>query len=127
MNCTSCAKFDYERTRTLPVYVRCDDSGYPSLTFVKRLSVDILDVNEPPTGLTLSNNRVPENIKGIYIGSFTGVDPDRTPNQNLTYKLLDGTALFSLHGEKLLTSIELDYEKNQSHIIQVKVSDYEGM
>lgn len=126
-NCTKCQQLDFETSTKLTVVTVCKDSGFPAKSRTELLTVDITDVNEPPTGLRLSNDKVPENNKDRHVGIFYGIDPDKRFNQNLTYELLVGKADFYLQGDQLLTKTQLDYERNQTHKIKVKVSDYKGL
>ena len=63
--------------------IRCTDST--GLYLDKQLCVDITDVNEPPTNITLNGNRIQENRADVKIGdiSVTG-DPDIGQDHNCT-------------------------------------------
>ena len=117
---------DFEQKRKHTIEIECTDSGVPSLNLKKFLTIDVNDVNEAPNGLRINNNAAPENRMYYYIGDLTGSDPDLT-QQNLTYTLLTGNDYFKLLNNKLLTKIKLNYEKNQSFAIDIKVSDYKGL
>ena len=59
---------DYELAALILVQVRCSDSGSPSLSLVKVLSVTVDDVNEAPNGISLSNDAMAENQSPMLIG-----------------------------------------------------------
>jgi len=69
---------DYEQTDRVYLEIRCTD-GAESIT--TPLWVDIIDVNEPISGISLVPNIVTENSpSGTPIGVFTFVDPDTANN-----------------------------------------------
>ena len=49
---------DYERQRSYDVMLRCKDSGEPSETVTKTLTVTVKNVNEKPDGIALSHTEV---------------------------------------------------------------------
>ena len=59
---------NYELAALILVQVRCSDSGSPSLSLVKVLSVTVDDVNEAPTGISLSSDTIAENQSPLLIG-----------------------------------------------------------
>lgn len=62
------ASLDYEQALIISVQVKCSDSGSPSLSLVKVLSITVDDVNEAPTGISLSSNVIAENQPPSLIG-----------------------------------------------------------
>jgi uncharacterized protein YbjQ (UPF0145 family) len=61
------------------------------------------------------------------IGSLAGVDPN--PNDALTLSLpagLTDNALFNLSGGNLQANASFDFEANSSHIVTIRVTDFEG-
>ena len=61
------ANLDYEEASLMLVQVRCSDSGSP-LSLVKVLSITVDDVNEAPTGISLSSDAIAENQSPMLIG-----------------------------------------------------------
>ena len=58
------------------------------------------DLNEAPTGITLSNNTLDENILGGAVGALSGQDPDR--GDTIIYTLSgDDAANFEVSGSIL--------------------------
>lgn len=62
------ASLDYEQASVIRVQVTCSDSGSPSLSLVKMLTITVHDVNEAPTDISLSNNIIAENQSPSLIG-----------------------------------------------------------
>ena len=62
------ANLDYEQASFILVQVKCSDSGSPPLSLVKVLSVTVADVNEAPTGISLSGDAITENQSPLLTG-----------------------------------------------------------
>ena len=58
---TSAATLDYEETSEYKVKVMVTDTGTPPLFFEKDVVISVTDVNEPPTDVKLSINKVNDN------------------------------------------------------------------
>ena len=61
MQVTSAATLDYEETSEYKVKVMVTDTGTPPLSFEKDVVISVTDVNEPPTDVKLSINKVNDN------------------------------------------------------------------
>ncbi|MBO1081865.1 hypothetical protein IAI61_22850, partial [Roseomonas sp. 573] len=97
---------DFERQATVPVSITATDKG--GLTISRDFTVQVLDVNEAPSALTLSSTSVRENDKGAVIGVLSGLDPDR--GDELRYSVSDDR--FEVVGGKLAlkAGVALDFE-----------------
>lgn len=89
---------------------------------IQALAVSVKDVNEAPSGPTLSGTTVKENVApGTFVGTFASKDPE---GRTLSYKLLDKAGgLFKLSGSNLMTATAIDYEKVQKDTVTIEVSD----
>src|SRR6266436_7176042 len=77
---------DYESATSHAITVRVTDQG--GLTFDKSFTIGVSDVNEAPTGATLSGGTVAENsANGTVVGTVAGLDPDAAAV--LSYALMD--------------------------------------
>ena len=66
---------DYESATSHSVTVRVTDAG--GLTYDETFAINLTNVNEVPTDLSLSANSVAENAaNGTVVGIVTGTDPD---------------------------------------------------
>ena len=98
--------------------------------------ISLLDINEQPTDIVLSNTNITENSgTGELVGLLTTNDPDAS--QSFTYSMLDSAAgLFRAIGNRVEVSTsnriclllggnncQLNYEKQKSMDIRVKSQD----
>ena len=116
--------FNHEVKSLYTLYVKVTDNG--GLTNTREFTVDIVDVNETPYGLTLSNNTQRENTPiGTTIGIFSGLDVDS--GETFTYSLTgsgNDNASFALSsGGVLKNDIVFNYEVKNSYEIEVTVTD----
>ena len=49
---------DYEIKSSYTVTIRSTDNGNPSRSFTKKIVVKIIDINEPPTSISLAHDKV---------------------------------------------------------------------
>jgi len=119
--------FNYENKRTYSIRVQTNDGngGILSDTF----SIYVIDVNDNPTALNLSNNVLKENRNtGTLIGYFNTVDEDTLSQfvYTLTSGLSNDNASFFISGNELRSNTIFNYENKQIYIIQVQTSDTRG-
>ncbi|KAL4238399.1 hypothetical protein ACF0H5_003108 [Mactra antiquata] len=132
--CKSDISVDFEVTQTFNITVTVTDSG--GLTLAEEFIVTVIDANEAPFSLDISNNKVNEMAgEGTEVGLFTVKDYDA--NQTHIYELVaDPTGAFFIDGSKLVvhaggpncqskggSSCFLDYESNNEYKLVVKVTD----
>ena len=120
--------FDYESKNSYNIRLQTSDGN--GGVFQKALTINVTNVNENPTDLTLNNNAIAERRPiGTEIGSFSAIDPDGTGN--FTYTLVSGAGStdnnqFQIVGNRLVSQSIFDYESKNSHSIRVQVSDGSG-
>lgn len=125
---------DFNGTDTFS-YTIGDTSGTTSTADVE---VFVNAVNDPPTGLVLSDTDVRENHPvGTIVGTFTTTDTDRFGDYDdiygfHAYSLVTGTGdidndLFFIDGEHLKTNKRFDYEHKQRYRIRVRTADQGGL
>ncbi|MBS9390989.1 MAG: cadherin domain-containing protein [Dolichospermum sp. WA123] len=119
------AIFDYENNNTYTIRVRTTDQG--NLFYEKPLTINITDVNEIPTNITLSNNTINENQSiGTTVGTLNTIDPDQ--GNTFTYRLINGAgatdnALFTIQNNQLQSNAIFDYETKNTYSIRVRTID----
>ncbi len=119
---------DHEDDASHDVTVQVTDAA--GATYDETFTINVGDVNEGPTDLSLSNTSVNENVSdGTVVGTASGSDVDA--GDTLTYSLTDGAggrfAIDSSTGEITVADGSLlDYENAASHDITVRVTDSGG-
>ena len=88
-----------------------------------QVRVNISPVNDAPTGISLSENKVKENLPaGTIIGSLVVEDPDA----NDKYKFgiaRDSRDDFSVEGSNLVSKRSFDFESEQNFSVSIQVTD----
>ncbi len=120
-------RLNFERDSAHLIRIRSTDRAGHSIERLFRISV--LDMNEPPTGLSLSRSAILEHSPvGTVVGKFATIDPDRS--DRFTYVLLDNAGgRFRVVGDQLQVANReiVDFERNQSHTIRVRTIDKGGI
>lgn len=123
------ASFDYETKNSYSVRVEVKDSG--DRTFEKSFTISVLDTNDPPSDLSLSNSSVAENqASGAVIGNFSATDDDAVDFHS--FSLVSGAGSTDNHRFSIAGSIQLktaesfNYEVKDSYEIRVQVRDMSG-
>ncbi|MGH0320360.1 hypothetical protein RWA03_22170 (plasmid) [Sinorhizobium meliloti] len=113
---------DFEKAPTKTVTFEVSDGKF---TVVKSFTINIADVNEGPSALTLSNSKIAETASiDTLIGSFVAVDPE---GDEVEYWLKDSAGgTFWIVDNKLYVNDSLSYETQQSYTITVVVSNASG-
>ncbi len=118
--------FDYETKSSYQVTVTSTDN-YGAF-YTKSFTITVLDVNEAPTDLGVTNNSVVETAPiGTVVGTMTVVDPDH--NDTHTWALAAGgdNNSFSIVGNQLITNALFDYSVKNVYTIHVQVADAGGL
>lgn len=117
--------FNHEVKASYSVTVRATDNS--GLTYDKSLSVSVLNINETPTGIALSNNTINEYVAvNTVVGVLTTTDPDGS--DTFTYSLVGGdTSLFNINGNQLRSSAIFDWEGVNSYSVTVRSTDAGGL
>ena len=88
-----------------------------------QVRVNISPVNDAPSGIALSENKVKENLPaGTIIGSLVVEDPDA----NDKYKFgiaRDSRDDFSVEGSNLVSKRSFDFESEQNFSVSIQVTD----
>jgi Cadherin domain len=117
--------FDYEVKNSYSIRVQTVDNN--GGTFQKEFTVNVTNVNEPPTDISLSPSSVAENQpSGTTVGTLSTTDPDA--GETFTYTLIAGNGdtdntSFSISGNTLQTAALFDYETKNSFSILVQSKD----
>ena len=123
------ATFDYETTTSYSVRIRTTDAG--GLFYEEAFTINVNNVNDAPTDITLSANTIAENqASGTTVGTFSTTDID--PGDTHTYTLVTGTgdadnASFTISGNELKTAAAFDFETKNSYSIRIRTTDAGGL
>ena len=116
--------FDYEEgnnTQSISITTTNNAGGNYSQTFM----INIMNVNETPTEIMLSNNAIIENSPiGTTIGTLTTTDPDAGDTHR--YSLTTTNDTFLIVGDTLKTNSALDFETKSSYTISITTTDGGG-
>ncbi|MDM3852667.1 MAG: cadherin domain-containing protein [Aphanizomenon gracile PMC627.10] len=121
---------DFETKSSYSILVKTTDQG--GLSYEKQLTLNVNDLNEAPTSLTLSNNSINENVDLLtVIGDFSATDPD-AGNTLFTYSLVNGAGdtdnnVFTISSNQLKINASPDFETKNSYSILVKTTDQGGL
>ncbi|MBC6478853.1 MAG: cadherin-like domain-containing protein [Hormoscilla sp. GM7CHS1pb] len=119
---------DFETQSSYSILVQTTDAGGES--YSENLTININDVNEVPTDLSLSNNSIDENVApNTVVGTFSTTDPDT--GDSFTYQLVAGAgdtdnAAFTIVEDQLLINSSPDFEAQSSYSILVQTTDAGG-
>lgn len=122
---------DFETTPQFNLTVEADDNGSPALANVATVTIDLSNVNEPPTGLGLSSTEVRENLPaGAVVGDLSTADPDA--GNVFTYTLVAGQGdtdndQFTIDDHLLKTTATFIYDAKNSYSIRLRTVDQDGL
>ncbi len=114
---------DHEGEPSLTVSVSATDSA--GHTFTESFTINVLNVNETPTDIALSNGTVAENAAGAVVGTLSTLDPDAGDTHQYAvsdnrFEVVDGQL-------KLKDGVALDHEAEATVTIQVTSTDAGGL
>ena len=121
--------FNYERKSSYRIRVRSTDQG--GLFCEQAITIRVTDVNEAPTGITLTHSTVLQRLPaGTLVGKLVGIDLDA--GSTLTYTLIGGAgsrdnAMFSIMGVRLRTAGRFDYATQSVYKVRARVMDQGGL
>ncbi|MFM8332725.1 MAG: beta strand repeat-containing protein [Candidatus Methylumidiphilus sp.] len=120
---------DFEATPSFNLAVQATDAG--GLAESATINIQVSNVNEQPTGLSLSAGQVNENVvANSVIGTLSSTDPDA--GNTFSYSLVagDGAAdnsAFSIVGDQLKINAPPDFESQAAYLIRVRGTDQGGL
>lgn len=121
------APANFEQKSSYAVRVRVQDTEGEFLE--QPLTLAIRDVNEAPTSITISGDRIAENgSANAFVASITGSDPDW--GDSLTYSLAGSSPdnnAFTIIGNQLFAKAPLDFETQSFYDIWIQASDRNGL
>jgi hypothetical protein len=128
-NLLTAASFNFESKSTLKFRIKSTDAQGGSLE--KAFVVNVSNVNESPTALSLSALTIAENNNaGASIGTLSTTDPDNGDSH--TYAFSTGTGdtdngSFEISSGSLVAKNVLNFEEKASYSVLVKSTDANGL
>jgi hypothetical protein len=119
--------FDYETRANLTVRIQVTDAS--GLTFSDSIELTVIDINENPTDISYSGNKITENNEvGVVIGSLTAIDPQ---DDVASFALVSGDGdtdndKVTIDGTDVLAAVIFDYESQVYISFRVQVVDIFG-
>ncbi|NJL08456.1 MAG: cadherin repeat domain-containing protein, partial [Methylacidiphilales bacterium] len=123
------ARLDFEADAADSITVRVTDQT--GLTVDQTFDIKVADVNEAPTGATMSGGVIAENsAAGTVVGTVTGTDADA--GDKLSYQIVGGDAdKYEIDASTGVVSVKegakLDHETDSADSITVRVTDQDGL
>ena len=117
---------DHDSTYVLTI-TTTDNNGE---TFSKDFSIIVVDMNEPPTNITLTSHTIDENSpEGTTIGILRAEDPDNNETRQFFFVNSDNIRQFRITDDSLLqtTSTSLNYEEDSTFTLNIYVADKYGL
>ncbi len=116
--------FDFESKTNYAVIITAADPA--GLTITDTLDILVVNVNEAPTNVALSNYAIDESeVASTIIGTFSSVDPD---GDQTTYTLVTDTAgYFGISGDELQLATNVDLTDTTTFGITVEAADDSGL
>ena len=121
---------DYEDDDSLYIHIHTEDilgAGYDSLCLI-----EVLNINEPPTGISISSDSVSENVSSTLIGTITVFDNEET-NDFINIYLTTGDGnndrdnqMVYLNSKDLYINQSINYEESHELHIFLRTEDPEG-
>ncbi len=118
-------EFNYEQKSEYKIRIRTADIG--GLYLEKSLLVNIKNINETPTLITLSKNSLAENTSdSVVVCALTTTDQEG--GNSFQYALVAGSGdddndFFSVLDDKLILNKSANFEQKSSYKIRVRTSD----
>jgi Ca2+-binding RTX toxin-like protein len=108
--------------------VRIKATNQKGLSTEKPFTINITNINEAPSQITIDNLQIPENSPtNTVVGNLSAIDPDT--GDTLTYSILPTTdhQAFSIVGNQLQLATVPDFETKSSYQLQLQATDQAGL
>ncbi|MEM6410102.1 MAG: LamG-like jellyroll fold domain-containing protein, partial [Pseudomonadota bacterium] len=116
-------ELNHEDAANIEVTVTATDSG--GLETSETFDINVADVNEGPSDLTLDGNTVAENDAGATVGTLSSFDPDAA--DSVTYTVSDDR-FEVVDGElRVADGVDLNHEDTANIEVTVAATDADGL
>jgi VCBS repeat-containing protein len=111
---------DFEIQNSINLEITTIDDGTPSQSFTKDFALTVVNANDAPTNITLSNASVEEGNTAAVIGDLTVNDID---SSNFTYMVNDNRFEVVNAQLKLKAGVSLDFESESNINLEITATD----
>lgn len=118
---------DFETKNVLSIRVRTTDAG--GLFTEQSVTINVRNVNEPPTQFSISSSIVQENsLAPVFVGTMSVVDPDAADQGNHLFRFNSSTQfpdnnLFEIRGNELYTRATFSFESRGVYVLSIRAID----
>ncbi len=120
---------DFETTPSLSIRVKTTDSG--GLSFEKSFSINVADINDAPSNLSLNTSSIDENAgSNVLFATLSSTDEDSGDSH--TYSLVSGSgstdngSFLIRNGNELFAAASFDFENEADFSIRLRTQDQSG-
>ncbi|XP_033123556.1 protocadherin Fat 4-like [Anneissia japonica] len=121
---------DYELSHVITIQVKVEQVG-SGLILIRNIDIKIVNINEPPTGLTLDGEKIVNVQETLTIGSVVGMLQADDPELDiLSFTITDHVSdnnVFVIHGDMLITASELNAWEQDSYALHIVAKDPSGL
>ena len=114
---------DFEAEPSVSLTITARDAG--GLALSASFTLVVTNVNEPPTGITLTGSSVSENVAGAVIGAVAAGDPDA--GDSLSLSVSDSRFEIVAAQLKLKAGQSLDFETEPNVSLTITAKDASGL
>ncbi|WP_413358191.1 matrixin family metalloprotease [Prochlorococcus sp. MIT 1201] len=120
---------DYQQKNLYSLRLKAADND--GLEIAKSFALNVIDIKEAPTDITLSATSFNENLApGTAIADISAIDPDSSNGH--IFSLIPGAgsddnSFFSINEKQLISNYSADYENKTNYSITLEAADTDGM
>ncbi len=113
---------DFETEPTIELEITATDLDNPAFVITRRVTVPVLDSNDGPTAVELSDSTVVENTEKDVVGNVVVSDQDQ--HGEYTYSVSDDRFEFDAGQLRLRSGVILDYETEPVIALTITATDW---
>jgi len=106
-------------------------SSIGTIPIIRPFNIVVVDVNDVPTNVIISNNTIIENnVANAFIGTLITTDQDVADTFTYSFSTQIGTndnAMFNIVGDQLYLMVSSDFEDKNQLVVHVKTQDQQGL
>ena len=94
------------------------------------IAISVVDLNEAPTEILVTNNQIEEGLSGLIVGDLTVLDPDKNDTHSFSISSMKDGSLFEIIGGqlKLKDQVSADYDSHKPYYsIYITATDIKGL